>query len=152
MIKWCRKILKPVLYADIWCRPVYFHSFTWPCNFTGQIVFDTDFLGVFALLPNLHDSFSESGAKTTQTVYANIRPAQIILSELPPDIVIKKRDGQIVYIILLRQHLPCTHIFPLLQSEVLGEWSLSVPAALGDSSDNHLHHYQPAGTEYYSQS
>lgn len=54
----------------------------------------SDFLGVFALLPNLHDSFSESGAKTTQTVYANI---YVILSELPPDIVIKKRDGQIVY-------------------------------------------------------
>lgn len=69
-----------------------------PAISLGKLCSTQIFLGVFALLPNLHDSFSESGAKTTQTVYANIRPAQIILSELPPDIVIKKRDGQIVYI------------------------------------------------------
>lgn len=51
-------------------------------NSTVQITFGTDFHGMFALLLDLHDSFGESGAKTTQTVHANklrYQQSQIIL-------------------------------------------------------------------------
>lgn len=40
-------------------------------NCVMLIAFSTNFVGVFALLPDLHNSFSQSGAKTTYTACAN---------------------------------------------------------------------------------
>lgn len=48
------------------------------CNFS------TDFMGTFSLLLDLHNSFSELGAKATQTSHANKRHYQRVQLILPP--------------------------------------------------------------------
>ncbi len=59
-----------------------------------ELVFSTNFVGVFAPLTDLHNSISELGAKTAQTVCAikrRYQPPPLFLSGFHPEYTVKEK-------------------------------------------------------------